>query len=204
MSKKILKIGILVSGRGSNMSAIIKACAKGRTSATVAVVVSDNPSAPALKKAEKAGIEFFSVPFQKGESKKDFEEKIAAILEGHGVELVVLAGFMRILSPYFVLKFPNRIINIHPSLLPAFPGLESQKQALCHGVRHAGCTVHFVDTDCDSGPIILQAVVPVKPSDTAESLSARILKKEHALLPKAIDLIAKNKVKVVGRKVEIS
>ena len=172
--------------------------------AQVSVVISNRPDTPALDRAKKAGIPGFVVTAVKGESKENFEKKIEAILDRHGVTLVVLAGFMRIVSPYLVSRFRNRIINIHPALLPSFPGLDAQKQALEYGVRLSGCTVHFVDDGCDTGPIILQTTVPVMLQDTVESLSARILKKEHQLLPKAVDLLAKNKVSVTGRRVEIS
>lgn len=189
----MLKVGVLVSGRGSNLESLIKASQKGEMAAKIELVISDNPTAPALQKANGAGIPTKIIERAKNEPKSDFEAKIVAEFKKQGVQLVVLAGFMRILSPFFLEQFP--VINIHPSLLPAFPGLQAQKQALEAGVKEAGCTVHWVDQGCDSGPIILQAKVPVLPGDTEETLSARILAEEHKLLPKAIDLIAKNKVR---------
>lgn len=171
--------------------------------AEVSVVVSNRANAPALDRAKKAGIPGFVVNAVKGETKEAFEKQIGEIFNRHGVNLVVLAGFMRIVSPWLISRFKNRIINIHPALLPSFPGLSAQKQALEYGVRLSGCTVHFVDEGCDTGPIILQTAVPVLDTDTVESLSERILKEEHKLLPKAVDLLAKNKVKVTGRRVEI-
>lgn len=196
-----LKLGILVSGRGSNLQALVDACSQKKIAAEIRVVISNNPKAPALEKAKKAGLACAVVPNKTGETREDYDKKIVAILLQHRVDLVVLAGFMKLLSPWLVQQFPERIINIHPSLLPAFPGLEAQKQALDYGVQFAGATVHLVDAGCDTGPILLQAVVPVKPDDTVESLSLRILHVEHQILPKAIDLLAKNKVDVSGRKI---
>lgn len=198
-----MKIGILVSGRGSNMEAIIKACQAKEIAAEVALVISDNPRAPALEKAGFYGIQTALVSKKKDPSKETFEKEMADLFDQKKVEWIVCAGFMRLLSPTFLSRFPNRILNIHPSLLPAFPGLNAQKQALDHGVRFSGTTVHFMDSGCDTGPILLQAVVPVLQGDTVETLSARILKEEHRLLPKSIDLIARNKVKINGRRVEI-
>ena len=194
--KQWLKVGVLVSGRGSNLESIITASKKGEMDASVAIVISDNPLSPALKKAENAGIPTKIITRAKGEPKEAFESKIADALREKGVALVVLAGFMRILSPFFLGQFPNRVINIHPSLLPAFPGLNAQKQALDAGAKISGCTVHWVDAGCDTGPILLQARVPVLPGDTEDTLAKRILVEEHKLLPKAIDLIAKNKVRI--------
>lgn len=197
----ILKLGILVSGRGSNLESIVDSCSQKKIAAEIRVVISNNPGAPALEKAKKAGLACEVVPNKTGETREDYDKKIVAILLKHRVDLVVLAGFMKLLSPWFVQQFPERIINIHPSLLPAFPGLEAQKQALDYGVQFAGATVHLVDAGCDTGPILLQAAVPVKPDDTVASLSLRILHEEHQILPKAIDLLAKNKVEVSGRKI---
>lgn len=193
--KMMLCVGILISGRGSNMEAVIKASKKGKIKACVTIVISDNPEAPGLIKAQKAGIPTKIVTYRKGENREDAEKEIAAIFDQHSVELVVLAGFMRLVSPWLIARYPGRMINIHPSLLPAFPGLEAQKQALKQGVKVSGCTVHLVDSGCDTGPILLQEAVPVLAGDTPETLSARILEKEHILLPKAIDLFARNKVK---------
>lgn len=203
LSENQCKIGVLVSGRGTNLQALIDASHQRRMAAEVAVVVSNRSDATALDRARKAGISAYAVTTEKGESKEAFEKQVEALFNRHGVNLVVLAGFMKIVSPWLVARFKNRIINIHPALLPAFPGLLAQKQALEYGARFSGCTVHFVDEGCDTGPIILQAVVKVLPQDTVESLSARILKEEHQLLPKAVDLLARNKVKVTGRRVEI-
>lgn len=204
MSDKVLNVGVLVSGRGTNLQAIIEACAKKEINARIAAVISNKPQAMALERASKAGIPTAVLTSQKGESRESYEKKVEASLKEYGVELIVLAGFMRLVSPYLISKYPQRIINIHPALLPAFPGLDAQKQALDYGARYSGCTVHIVDEGCDTGPIILQSVVPILAGDTVESLSARILKEEHKLFPKAIDLISRNKVKVSGRHVEIA
>lgn len=191
----MLKLGILVSGRGSNMDAVIRACAKKEIIATIQVVLSNKADAPALAKAQAAGIKTVIVPAIKGEIREDYDTRLVHELKKNQVELVVLAGFMRLISSKLLEAFPNRIINIHPSLLPLFPGLHAQKQALDAGVKVSGCTVHFVDGGCDTGPIILQTQVPIEKNDTEETLAARILVEEHKILPKAIDLIAKNKVK---------
>lgn len=169
--------------------------------AQVALVISNKADAFALERAKKANIPTLVLPSVKGEDRAIYESKLIDALTQNKIGLVVLAGFMRILTPHFVNAFKNKIINIHPSLLPSFPGLHVHKQALDHGVKVSGCTVHFVDDGCDTGPIILQATVPVLDNDTEESLAARILTEEHKILPKAIDLYAKNKVKVVNRKV---
>lgn len=203
MPENVLQLGILVSGRGSNLQAILDAISNKTLKAQVNVVLSNRGEALALKRAEKYGVPAEVILAQKGESKESYDQKLSAALDKYKVDMVVLAGFMRILSPHFINHYPNRILNIHPSLLPAFKGLEAQKQALDYGVRYSGCTVHLVDTGCDTGPIILQAVVPVLANDTLDSLSERILKEEHRLLPKAIDLFAKNKVKISGRHVNI-
>lgn len=199
MSKK-LRIGVLVSGRGTNLQAIIDSIQKGDLSAEIVIVISDNPNAMALERANKANI---PTAYVKPGKKSEFEEEIIRLLEENNVELIVLAGFMRILSPNFVNHFPLRIINIHPSLLPSFPGLEAQRQALEYGVKITGCTVHFVNEMVDAGPIILQEAVPVYDDDTVESLSNRILEKEHKILVEAIRLFSENRLKVVGRRVFI-
>ncbi len=195
-----MKIGVLVSGRGSNLQALIDS---SRIKKMLAVVISNKPGVLALERAQKAGIPVEVLEANKGEKREAYDQRLASLLQRYQIELVVLAGFMRVLSPSFVSLFKNRIINIHPSLLPSFPGLEAQKQALEAGVSTSGCTVHFVDEGCDTGSVILQKEVPVKPDDTVETLSARILIEEHKLLPKVVDLLARNKVKVIGRKVEI-
>ncbi|MDR2176207.1 MAG: phosphoribosylglycinamide formyltransferase [Synergistaceae bacterium] len=180
-----LRLGVLVSGRGSNLRAILDAIGAGRLDAEVAVVVSDKPDAPALRYAEGPGAAC-AVRREDYPGANEFEDAIAAALDERGAELVVLAGFMRILGPGFVRRFAGRIVNIHPSLLPSFPGLHAQRQALLHGVKISGCTVHRVDETLDGGPILAQAAVPVLEDDTEETLSARILKEEHKLLPETI------------------
>jgi phosphoribosylglycinamide formyltransferase-1 len=181
-----LRIGVLVSGRGSNLQAILDAAAEGGLDAEVALVVSDRPDAPALCRAGERGVESRVVERKDFPNAEAFENAMAGALEERGVELVVLAGFMRVLGLAFVRRFEGRIVNIHPSLLPSFPGLHAQRQALRHGVKIAGCTVHLVDETLDGGPILAQAAVPVLEDDTEESLSERILKEEHKLLPETI------------------
>lgn len=198
-----MKIGVLVSGRGSNLQSLIDNAAGGKLKAQIAVVISDVESAAALERARKHGIEsLFLNP--EGKKKGEYFEEIAAELKKRGAELVVLAGFMRVVKPELLREFPDRVINIHPALLPAFPGLRAQKQALDHGAKTSGCTVHFVTPEVDCGPIILQKTVPVEEGDDEDSLSARILKEEHKLLPKAVELIAEGRVRIAdGGKVSI-
>lgn len=184
-----LRLGVLVSGRGSNLQAILDAIAGGRLEAAVAVVVSDIPDALALRRIEGSGIPGVVVEREAFESRGVFERAIADTLKKHDVELVVLAGFMRVLGPEFIDAYAGRIVNIHPSLLPSFPGLHAQRQALKYGVKISGCTVHYVDETLDGGPIIAQIAVPVLPGDTEETLSERILKEEHRLLPETIQKI---------------
>jgi len=199
------KIGILVSGRGSNMLAIIKASKESTFPGEVAIVISDNPDAPALKKAQDNGVKAVYIdPGRKGAYlSTQAETQYAEVLKKHGVDIVVLAGFMRIIRKPLLSAFPNSIINIHPSLLPAFPGLNAQKQALDYGVKVAGCTVHFVNEDVDAGPIIIQSCVPVLQDDTPETLSQRILKEEHKILVEAVKLLCEERIKIEGRKVLI-
>jgi phosphoribosylglycinamide formyltransferase-1 len=197
---KKLRLGVLVSGRGTNLQAIIDSINEGKLLAEIVIVISDNPKAMALERAKIANI---PTAYVKPGKKSEFEREIIRILEENKVDLIVLAGFMRILSADFVSRFPLRIINIHPSLLPSFPGLEAQRQALEYGVKITGCTVHFVNEIVDGGPIILQEAVPVYDDDTVESLSARILEKEHKILVEAIRLFGENRLKVVGRRVFI-
>ena len=197
------KIGVLVSGRGSNLQAIMDRIADGFLPLEIAVVISDKEDAFALERASMAGIKNVAIPRKGCASKEEFEAKITAELQAAGCELVVLAGFMRILSADFVNTWEHKIINIHPAILPSFPGLHGQKQALDYGVKVAGCTVHFVDAGTDSGPIILQKVVPVMDDDTEDSLSERILVQEHIAMPEALKLWAENKLEIVGRKVRI-
>jgi phosphoribosylglycinamide formyltransferase 1 len=198
-----MKIGILISGRGSNMAAITEAVQSGRIpNSEVVVVISDKTSAEGLEKARSRGIETVVIT-RKGRSREDHDAEIIAELRARGVELVCLAGYMRLLSSDFVRAFPDRIVNIHPSLLPAFPGLGAQAQAIEYGVRLSGCTVHFVDAELDHGAIILQKPVEVSDTDTAETLSAKILEHEHELYIEAVKLIAEGKIAIVGRKVNL-
>lgn len=199
----MLKIGVLASGRGSNFQAIIDEIEKGKLDAKIEILIVDNPDAYAIKRAEKHGIPYLYLNPKEFPTKEAFYEKIRDELLARGVELVVLAGFMRIVKKPLLDAFPNRIMNIHPALLPSFPGLHGQKQAVDYGVRISGCTVHFVDEGIDSGPIIIQAAVPVHPDDTEETLSERILKLEHKIFPEAIRLFAEGRLKVEGRKVKI-
>lgn len=202
MAQKI-SIGVLVSGNGSNLQAIIDNSLAGKIDAEVKVVVSDNDSAPALARAKKAGIPSVAISRKDYESKTAFENTIVDTLKDHNVDLVCLAGFMRILSPVILNSFRGKIINIHPALLPSFPGLHAQKQALDYGVKVSGCTVHFVDEGTDTGPIIIQALVPVIEDDTEETLSARILKEEHRIYSEAIQLFAKGRLEIRGRSVVV-
>lgn len=195
MSAARAKLGVLVSGGGSNLQALLDACAQGDYPAEVACVVSNVPTAFALERARRAGVPAVVVDHKAFTSKADFEKALLEALRTHGVEWVCLAGFMRLVSADFLAAFPGRVLNIHPSLLPAFPGLHAQRQALEHGVKVAGCTVHFVDAGTDTGPIIAQAAVPVLPEDDEQSLSARILAEEHRLYPLAVRLAVTGKVR---------
>jgi len=194
------RLGILLSGRGSNFLAIADAIAEHRLNAQIALVISNRPDAPGLKAAQDRGIHALSLP-SKGVDREVYDRQLVEGLRAHHVDLVCLAGYMRILSGYFIREFPLRILNIHPSLLPAFPGLDAQHQALVHGAKIAGCTVHFVDEGLDSGPIVAQAPVPVLDEDTADSLSARILKEEHRLYSQAIALVLSGAYRIEGRRV---
>ena len=199
---KKLKLAVLASGRGSNLQAIIDNIEKGALSAEIAVVVSDQPDAYALERAKKHDIPAVHVSAKGYKGKRDeYDTLLVKKLRNRNVDLVCLAGFMRIISPVLIKAFPNRILNIHPSLLPSFPGLHVQKKAIDHGVKFSGCTVHFVDEDMDTGPIIIQAVVPILDSDTEDSLSERILKQEHKIYSRAIQLFAEGRLKVEGRRV---
>ena len=193
-------LGVLISGRGSNLQAILDAIAEGRLDARVGVVVSNQADAQGLERAEKAGVATAVLSHKDYHSREAFDEAVLARLKKHDVVVVCLAGFMRILSPVLVRAFPNRVLNIHPSLLPAFAGLHAQRQAVEHGAKVSGCTVHLVDEELDHGPILLQAPVPVEEGDSEESLSARILEREHTLYPEAIQLILEGKVRVDGRR----
>ncbi|GAB6099616.1 phosphoribosylglycinamide formyltransferase [Halanaerocella petrolearia] len=199
----MLKVGVLASGRGTNLQSIIDSIKTGQLPAEIKVVISDNEEVTALDRAEKYGIEGFYVNPQQYETTEDFEQAMVDTLEEYDVELVVMAGFMRLLSPYFIRQYKNKIMNIHPSLLPAFKGLHAQQQALDYGVKVAGCTVHFADEGMDTGPIILQATVPVKDEDTEETLANRILQEEHKIYPEAIRLYAEGKLEIKDGKVTI-
>lgn len=200
MSNK-LRIGALASGGGTNLQAIIDRCQNGMLAAEIVLVITNNPDAGALERAQKAGIATLCIDHRNYSSREQFDRTVVGALQEAKVDLVILAGFMRIISEIFVEAFPNRIMNIHPALLPAFPGLHVQRKALEYGVRFSGCTVHFVDTGTDTGPIIIQAVVPVLDSDTEATLSARILEQEHKIYPRAIQLFAENRLRVEGRRV---
>lgn len=204
----VLRLGILISGRGSNMESILRAIDGGEIQAEPRVVVSNNPDAPGLGIARELGVKTAVIPSRGfGGSRDQYDRMIADALFMHGVMpedgLVCLAGFMRKIGDEFVGMYKNRILNIHPSLLPAFQGLAAQRQALEYGVWYSGCTVHFVDTGIDTGPIIMQALVPVKDGDTEESLSARILKEEHRIYPRVVDLFARDKIVLHNRSVTI-
>ncbi|MGI6092891.1 MAG: phosphoribosylglycinamide formyltransferase [Negativicutes bacterium] len=196
-------LGVLASGRGSNLQAIIDAIQAGKIKAKIGVVISDKPDAKALERASEYGIPAICINRKTFGSKAAFEEAIADELNKHEVELVILAGFMRILGSDFISMFSGRIMNIHPALLPAFTGLHAQQQAIDYGVRVSGCTVHFVDEGTDTGPIILQQAVPVMPDDTADKLAERILKVEHLLYPEAVALYCEGRLRLDGRKVII-
>lgn len=194
------RLGILLSGRGSNFEAIARNAASGRLDAEIAVVISNRPEARGLRLAEELGLPAVSLP-SRGLDREVYDRMVVAELRNRHVDLVCLAGFMRLLSGYFIREFPRRILNIHPSLLPAFPGLDAQYQALSHGVKVSGCTVHFVDEELDSGPILLQAVVPVEDGDTVETLSERILREEHRIFSEAIQMVLEGDYRVEGRRV---
>jgi phosphoribosylglycinamide formyltransferase-1 len=197
-----LRLGILISGRGSNFEAISNSIARRKLDAEIAVVISNKASAPGLEIARQRGIPMRAIPSQ-GLDRQAYDKLLIDELRIHEVDLVCLAGFMRLLSADFVRAFPNRVLNVHPSLLPAFPGLDAQRQALEHGVKITGCTVHFVDEFLDSGPIVIQAAVPVIDNDTVESLSDRILIQEHVIYSQAIQMVAEDRVIIEGRRVRI-
>ena len=198
-----ISIGVLISGSGTNLQAIIDAIEAGKLDAKIEVVLSNKADAQGLARAQKHGISTEILSHKNFSSREAYDEAVVNLLRGRGVELVVLAGFMRLLSPVFIKAYSNRIMNIHPALLPSFPGLNVQQQAVAHGVRFSGCTVHFVNEECDEGPIIIQAVVPVFADDTGEVLAARILEQEHRIYPRAIQLYAEGRLQVVGRKVAV-
>ncbi|MFN3976611.1 MAG: phosphoribosylglycinamide formyltransferase [Aquificaceae bacterium] len=198
-----MNLGVLVSGRGSNLQAIIDSIEKGKLKSTISLVISDKEGVQAIDRCIKHGIPYRVIKRKDFQSKESFEVAMVEALKEAGVELVVLAGFMRVLSATFLDNFPMKVINIHPSLIPAFQGLRAQKQALDYGAKITGCTVHFVTPEIDNGPIIVQACVPVLPHDTEESLSHRILSFEHRILPQAIKWIVEGRVKVEGRRVVV-
>lgn len=198
-----LRLGVLASGGGTNLQAIIDCCANGSIDAEIVLVLGNVPGAGAFDRATRAGIPTLLINHKDFATRPDFDAAVVAALRAAQVELVVLAGFMRLISDPFIQAFPERIINIHPALLPAFPGLHVQQKALDAGVRFSGCTVHLVDGGVDTGPIIIQAVVPVHDDDSEASLSARILEQEHRIYPRAIQLFAEDRVRVEGRRVRI-
>ena len=197
------RLGVLLSGRGSNFEAIADEVAAGHIEAEIAVVISNRPEAHGLEAAQRRGLPAVSIP-SKGLDREVYDALLVRELKARGVDLVCLAGFMRLLSASFVRAFPQRILNIHPSLLPAFPGLDAQKQALEHGVKITGCTVHLVDEFLDAGPIVLQAAVPVLDEDTVDSLSARILNQEHRIYSEAIRIMLGESVRIEGRRVIVA
>jgi phosphoribosylglycinamide formyltransferase-1 len=199
----MMRLGVLASGSGSNLQAILDACARGAIPARVAVLICNVPGAGALDRAARAGVPCRVLPHKSAPSREAYDELVVAELRQHDVDLVCLAGFLRLVTPVLLRAFENKILNIHPALLPAFPGLHAVRQAVAAGVRVAGCTVHLVDEGTDSGPIILQAAVPVLDGDTEETLAARVLVQEHLLYPRAISLFAKGRIKLDGRKVLI-
>ncbi|HZT33669.1 MAG TPA: phosphoribosylglycinamide formyltransferase [Bryobacteraceae bacterium] len=194
------RLGILLSGRGSNFEAIADSVAAGRIDARIGIVISNRPEARGLEVARQRGLPAVAIP-SRGLDREIYDRLLIEELHRHSVDLVCLAGFMRLLSAAFVREFPQRILNIHPSLLPAFPGLDAQHQALEHGVKISGCTVHFVDEFLDAGPIVLQAAVPVRDDDTVESLSARILEQEHRIYSEAIAIVLSGRYRIEGRRV---
>jgi phosphoribosylglycinamide formyltransferase-1 len=196
-------IGVLVSGSGTNLQAILDAARRGELGAEVRLVVSNRPGVAALERATAAGVPSLVLPHDAHPTREAYDEALALALREHGVTWVALAGFMRLVSPRLLGAFPGRVVNIHPSLLPAFPGLHAQRQALAYGARVSGCTVHFVDEGCDTGPIIAQAAVPVRPDDDEASLSARILAEEHRLYPAVLRALCEGRVTLAGRRVAV-
>ena len=198
------RIGVLLSGRGSNFEALADSVASGRIpNAEIALVLSNREAAVGIEKAKARSLATKIIP-SKGLERETYDRMVVAALSEAKVDLICLAGYMRLISPYFVAACPQKILNIHPSLLPSFPGLEAQKQALDYGVKFAGCTVHFVDENLDAGPIILQSVVPIEDADTEETLSARILREEHRIYSEAVKLILDGKYKIQGRRVVLA
>src|SRR5215475_9229328 len=202
MARKV-SLGVLISGNGSNLQAIIDAIESGRLDAEIRIVISNRQDAQGLARAQRHQIPTQVIDHRSHPDREMYDKILIDTLQTQQVELVILAGFMRLLSPLFVRAYSNRIMNIHPALLPSFPGLHVQKKAVEHGVRFSGCTVHFVNEECDEGPIIIQAVVPVFPEDTEESLAARILEQEHRIYPRAIQLYSEDRLRIEGRRVVV-
>lgn len=197
----MVKLGVLVSGSGSNLQAIIDNIEAGRLDAQIRIVISNVPGVFALERARKHGLPAMVISHKDYKSREDFDQKLVEVLKAKDVELVILAGFMRLVTPVLLRAFPMRVMNIHPALLPAFPGTHVWQTEIDYGVKFAGCTVHFVDEGTDTGPIIIQAVVPVYDDDTAETLNARILKQEHKIYSRAIQLFAEGRLEIKGRRV---
>ena len=196
------RLAILLSGRGSNFEAIARSIREGRLNAEIAVVIGNRPEARGLATARDLGLTAVSIP-SKGVDRETYDRQLVAELAKHNVDLVILAGYMRLLSGVFIREYANRVLNIHPSLLPSFPGLDAQHQAVDHGVKFSGCTVHFVDEALDAGPIVKQAVVPVLDTDTADTLSARILVEEHKIYTEAIAIVLSGRYRIEGRRVVV-
>ncbi|MFK5925784.1 MAG: phosphoribosylglycinamide formyltransferase [Desulfuromusa sp.] len=203
VQKHKLRVAILASGGGTNLQSILDQCQQGRLDAEIQLVISNNPNAGALQRAEQAGINNICINHREFSRREDFDRAVVAALNDVGTELVVLAGFMRIISEVFLQAFPRRIINIHPALLPSFPGLHVQQKAIEYGAKFSGCTVHLVDGGIDTGPIIAQAVVPIFIDDCEDTLAARILEQEHKIYPQVIQWFAEKRVKITGRQVQI-
>jgi phosphoribosylglycinamide formyltransferase-1 len=199
----LLKLGVLISGSGSNLQSIIDHIEKGSLNAVIKIVISNKPDAFGITRAKKHGIQVAVVQNGNFKNKEDYDLELVKILKDNDVNLVILAGFMRIMTSVFLRAFPGKVINIHPALLPSFPGTHGQKQAFDYGVKFSGCTVHLVDEGVDTGPIIIQSVVPVLDDDTEETLAARILKEEHKIYPQAIKYFSEGKIEIKGRKVHI-
>ena len=198
-----LTLGVLLSGSGTNLQALIDAIAADRLHARIAVVISNIPDAGGVQRARRHGLTVVTLPHGDAPTRAAYDARLVDVLRAHGVELVVLAGFMRLVTPVLLAAYPLRVVNVHPALLPAFPGLHAERQALAHGARITGVTVHFVDEETDHGPILVQAAVPILPDDTEERLHARIQRQEHRLYPFAIQLLAEGRVRVEGRRVVI-
>ena len=201
--RRKLRIGALASGGGTNLQAIIDRCQDNSILAEIVLIISNNPDAGALDRARQAGIPALCIDHRRYSVREDFDREVVKALQDAGADTIVLAGFMRIVTETLLKAFPQRVLNIHPALLPAFPGLHVQRKALEYGARFTGCTVHFVDVGVDTGPIIVQAVVPVLDDDTEQTLAARILVEEHRIYPHAIQLLAEDRLRVVGRRVVI-